>query len=1005
MTVLLPPDWGRFVLFVVVAGSATGVAGCSAGGGGGSGMTIQTCSLACSDSAGPGTQVSCGVTNVTMNQEIRVTFSSEVDEISATSNSFQLTEIGGRTPAGTLSLDPNDAKTLVYRPQLIFDSTGNPIFGLSDGKSYALLVPAHGADLGPFIRNRVGTPNTTQLSCTLVAGGLSDPKPGRPRVSVTIDRVTGYDANGEPNSFDFDSPAQGATNVFRGTSLQMAFDDVMNPGTLANPVTNVSSFIRVFVDANGDLSDANDRVQIAGTYSVTIDQANLRSSVIFTPSRSLPSAGAGPDLRKIVLDLSPQIADIGGLPLLNAGVVAFTPEQIALEQLVFSEEFNGTTIEDPQRTGSPWGNGFAAPGIGGGSGRLGDLVVAPGAIVELSTDSEDFSAFGSEVFNPTNVIDRPANLEITNGVFEFARLRVETGGVLRFKGSRPARVLVRGEAAIQGLIDLSGTGGLLQNSAALVGGPGGLPGPNGGAGGAGGSRPDGTAFTGTFNGIPIGGVPNLVAGPSNVLDPATYLQVNGKDGNGVPFPSTIDPSPTLLGGGSGGLGWPQPTAANPNLHMPATVLDVSGLQPDRLQFCQYIVPAASGGGGSHAIPGAVGEAIIAGNPNTPTTLAPEAPGGGDLLVDDPVRSLSPELGYLRGGGGGGGGGAHLQLTQVFGTPGNSGDCALPLSPPGPVSITSHVAHSSAGGGGGGGGLQLAAGRRIVQSGIIDASGGDGGSGTFPPEPQAATNLAQGGGGGAGGSILLQSQLVTVSAVPNRLRVSGGLGGDGSGRPFFPVRPARGGNGSPGLLRWESAVAPVIDTEQLKISPSADELFELFGNAVSIDEVFTGAQWAPPPVAPEGWSGAQSCWVRPNGPFFRLVFEADGGELGWDMRLRIAGQAALQSFRGQNDLFPAPLEQVFGSDFGTSPVVVRFQGARAAGNLVDPCAVPDTGAASPISGGSLTDWVRHPSELTDFHGADVLTPNMFRFVILWDRSQPELAQVEGVEDLTVTIQPD
>ncbi|NOT29357.1 MAG: hypothetical protein HOP15_02780, partial [Planctomycetes bacterium] len=630
MIELLRPDWGRFVLLVVVAASSAGIAGCSAGGGGGSGMTIQTCSLACSDTAGSDTQVRCGVTNVTMNQEIRVTFSSEVDEISVTHNSFQLTEIGGRTPAGTFSLDPNDARTVVYRPQVTFDSSGNPSFGLTEGKSYALVLPAHGgSDLGPFIRNRVGTPNTTRLNCTLVAGGLSDPKPGRPRVFVTIDQVAGYDANGEPNAFVFNVPAQGATNVFRGTSLRMAFDDVMNPGTLANPVTNTSSFIRVFVDANGDLSDTGDRVQITGTFEVTIDQANLQSSVIFTPSRSLPSAGAGPiDLRKIVLDLSPQIADIGGLPLINAGVVAFTPEQIALDPLVFSEAFNGSAIEDVQRTGSPWGNGFAAPGIGGGSGRLGDLVVAPGTIVELNTDSEDFSALSSEVFNPTNIIDRPASLEITNGVFEFARLRVESGGLLRFKGTNPARVFVRGEAAIQGLIDVSGTGGLLQDSSALAGGFGGASGPNGGVGGDGGSRPDGAAFTGLFNGLPIGGVPNPLVGPSNVLDPATYLHVNGKAGIGVPFPSTVDPSPTLLGGGSGGLGWPQPTALNPNLHMPQNELDVGGLQPDRLQFCQYIVPAASGGGGSHAIPGAVGEAIIAGNPNTPTTPAPEAPGGG-----------------------------------------------------------------------------------------------------------------------------------------------------------------------------------------------------------------------------------------------------------------------------------------------------------------------------------------------------------------------------------------
>ncbi len=1001
MIALLPAARGRFVVLVTLAGSAA-IAGCSGGGGGGSSMAVRSCSLACSDSAGnPGAQVSCGVTNVTMNQEIRLSFSSEVDPISVTNNTFQMVEIGtGKTPAGTFSLDPNDARTLVYRPQLTFDSTGNPIFGLSEGQSYILKVPGRVLDpLGPYIRNRIGTPNTTRLQCTLVASGLSDPKPGRPRVTVTVDQVTGYDANGVPNAFAFNVPAQGAEDVFRNTPMRLVFDDVMNPGTLANPVTNSSSFIRVFVDANGNLADSSDRVRITGTYSVTIDQSSLRTTVIFTPSGSLPSAGADPDnLRKIVIDLSPQIADIGGLTLINAGLVAFTPEQIALDQIVFTEPFNGNTIEDTQRTGTPWGAGLTEPGIGGGSGRLGDLVVAPGAVVELDTDSEDFSAFGTEVYNPANVIDRPANLVVTDGVFEFARLRVDAGGILRFKGSKPARLFVRGEASIQGLIDVSGTSGRLQNSAFLPGGEGGQSGPNGGDGGAGGSRPDGSAFF-----LGQGGTPNVGVGPSNVLDAATYVHVNGKDGGGVPFPSTVAPAPTLIGGGSGGLAWPQPTAANPSLHMPADPNDVSGLQTDSFQLCQNVVPAASGGGGSHAIPGGAGEALIAGVPITPTTPAPDAPGGADLQIDDDVRTLSPELGYLRGGGGGGGGGAHLQLTQVSGTP--LADCSLPLTPPGPVAILTYVAHSAAGGGGGGGGLQLVAGRRLVQSGILDASGGDGGSGTFPPEPGDSTNLAQGGGGGAGGSILLQSQLITVSGVPNRINISGGLGGDGSGRPFFPVQPARGGNGSPGLLRWEASTPPVIGTEQIKISPSASDLLAIYGGAVAVEDIFTGAVWNPPVEAPQGWSGAQSCWVRPSGPFFRLEFEEDGAELGWDLRLRITGQPNLQSFRGANDLFPAPLEQVFGADFGTSPLIVRFQGARAAAALVEPCAVPETGANSPLAGGSLSDWVRHPSELNDFHASDSLTPNMFRFVILWDRSQPELAQIEGIEDLTVTIQPD
>ncbi len=1006
MIVLPAPAWGRFLVLVVLAGAA----GCGGGGGGssgfGSGMTIQSCSLSCSDSAGnPGAQVSCGVTNVKVNQEVRVTFSSPVDPITVTNNTFQMVELGtGKTPAGTFALDSRDARVLIYRPQLTFDSTGNPIFGLSEGRSYQLKVPGLVLDpLGPYIRNLVGTPNTTRLQCTLMASGIADPKPGRPRVAVTIDRVTGYDANGQPNAFQLNFPAPGATNVFRATPVRLVFDDVMNPATLANPVTGSSSFIRAFVDADGNLTTTNDRVRISGAFSVTIDQLSLRTTVIFTPSGGLPSAGSDAlNLRKVVLDLSSQISDIGGQLLVNPGAIAFTSEQIPQDPLVVSEVFPDNSGEDAARSGSPWGNGILAPGVGGGSGRLGDLIVAPGSVVELDTDSEDFSGLSLETFNPANVIDRPVNLVITDGIFEFARLRVDSGGVLRFKGSKPARLYVRGEAQVSGVIDVSGTSGRLQRSDFLAGGAGGASGPSGGAGGRGGSRPDGLAFAGTFNNVPIGGEPNPGVGPSNVRDPATYVFVNGQNGAGVLFPSTIAPGATLRGGGEGALAWPQPTAANPNVYMPQNPTDLGGLQTEKAQLCQYLIAAASGGGGSNAIPGGLGQAIPFLPPSAPTTLAPPAPGGGDLLVGALERTLSPDLGLLRGGGGGGGGGAHLQLTQVNGTP--TIDCSTPLS--GVVlSVSSYVAHSSAGGGGGGGGLQFVAGRRILQTGVVDASGGDGGSGTFPPRAIAPSDLAQGGGGGAGGGVLMQAPLIQISGIPNRIVFSGGVGGDGSGQAFAPVVPARGGRGSPGLLRMEAITPLVRAVELTKISPTASELSAQYGNAVTMEDIFSIDTWTPSTVAPSGWSGAQSCWVRPTGTFFRLLFADDSAGLGWDMRLRIAGQANPQSFRGTNDLFPAPLEQVFGADFGTSPVVVRFQGARVTGALADPCAVVESGSASPLAGGSLTDWVRHPSDLSNFHGQEALTPNMFRFVILWDRSQPEFAQIESIEDLTVSIQPD
>jgi Big-like domain-containing protein len=971
-------------------------------------MFIVNCSLQCNDSAGnPGSQISCGVTNVRLNQEIRIEFSNPVDPTTVTNNSFQMVEQGtGKTPAGTFALDPNDARTLIYRPQLTFDSAGNPIFGLNEDSTYFFKVPGSVLDpLGPYVRDTSGSPNSSRLQCTLVASeAVLDASPGPPRATITVDTVTGYDANGQPDSFDLNVPAPGAVNVYRFSPVRIVFNDVMNPATLANPVTGQSSFIRAFVDADGDTTDRSDQIAMNGQFTVTIDQNSARTTVIFTPSGGMPSAGTAASLRKIVIELSPLIVDLGGNPLVGAGTIAFTSEQIQFDPLVISETFIDPSREDPVRTGSAWGAGFLATGPGGGSGRLGDLVVLPGTVVTLNTDSEDFTGITNPaIFNPANIIDKPANFSVDGGVFEFSRLRVDAGAVLRFEGTHAARVYVRGVVDIQGLVDVSGLSGTLQASNLPQGGTGGEPGSGGGAGGRGGSRPDGSAFSGFYQGVPIGGVANPGVGPSNVLDAATYEFVNGIPGTGIPFPDTLVPT-QLVGGGGSGLGWPQPSPLNPALHMPGNLNDVVGLEPDRFQECRHPVPSAPGGGGANALDGNIGDATY--TPLSPVTLPPDTPGGdsGPLLSNSALHTLSPELGLLRGGGGGGGGGAHLQRTQVNGR--LIQDCSIAVPDGSARQITSYEAHSSAGGGGGGGAIQVAAGRRIILFGRIDASGGAGGSGTFPPDPATPTDLAQAGGGGAGGSVLLQSQRVQIQAVPGRIDVAGGEGGIGSGSAY-PIVPSTGGHGSPGLLRIEAPIPPEVVNEKPKVSPTEVDLIQQYGPGVSVDDFFTTAVWQAAPDAPSGWSGAQSCWIRPTGNFFRLIFDEDEvGAPGWDMRLLITGQANPQSFRGPNDITPGvSLEQGFGTEFGTAPVIVRFQGARALGTLVDPCSVPEFGTSSPLSAPSLTDWVSHPAELNDFHADESLAPNIFRFIVLWDRSQVDFTGLEGVEDLTVTIQPD
>ena len=991
-------------------GVAQGLVSCSGGSGGGSGgigdttnMSIQCTSLGCvASTSNPGAQINCGVTEVYVNQEIRVTFTNPVDLVTVNNNSFQMVEFGtGKTPPGSFTLDPTDPRVLVYRPQLTFDSSGNPIYGLERDKTYFLKIPGTRLDsLGPYIRNRVGSANTNRLQCTLVASrGVFDASPGSPGVTVTLDTVKTRDPDGNPIELNVNVPARGAVDVYRNSPIRMVFNDVMDPANLANPVSGTSDSIKLAVDADGDTTNDDDQVPISGTFTLTIDQNALRTTVVFQPSGGIPSAGHGPNPRRIVLEFTSDITDLGGNRLINPGLIVFTPELIDFDPLVLTEEFDSSLREDTVRTGGTWRFGSLVAGKGGGSGRLGDLIVPIGTVVELSTDDEDFSHLADQptIFNPTNVLDRPADLRVTDGVFEFSRLRIDAGAVLRFRGANPARIYVRGEAVVQGVIDVSGASGLLHASNELPGGVGGTPGPNGGRGGDGGARPDGTAFSSVCTLCA-----NPGAGPEDVLDPSTYVFVNGTDGEGIEFPNTIDPLATRVAFGQGGIAWPQPSPANPALHMPSILTDVSGLEVDKWIECRATAPGSPGSGGAHSLDGGVG--ILKTGGLNPVTQPPDtAPGeSSELMIDDTVKSLAPELGLLRGGAGGGGGGGHLQRTQVNGF--ILVDCNVAVPQGSALQVADYVSHSSAGGGGGAGGLQITAGRRLIVNGVIDASGGDGGSGTFPPLPTNPNDLAQAGGGGAGGAVLLQSPLIQVQAVPGRIKVAGGEGGSGTGLAF-PLTASTGGHGSPGFLRMEANTAPVIAQEAFKILPTQAELQEVYGPTVTIRDIFTTAVWTPVVDQPTGMSGAQSCWIRPNGSFFTLLFEADGAEPGWDMELEIEGQTELQSYRGPNDLFPTSLEDTWGSEIGSSPLVVRFQGARAVGQLVDPCAVIDVGAGSQLAEGSLSDWVRHPAELNDFFAEPSLSPNIFRFVVLWDRSRPEFQQLVDIESIHFVIQPD
>ncbi len=1122
-------------------------------------MSIIACSLGCKTFQT--SEVNCTVNNVFVNEEIRITFSQAIDFSSLKTSTFQVRDTAsGLMPPGTFSVDPSDPRGVVYRPLLTFNSSGTPVFGLVAGRSYEILLPGTNLDAGPFITSANGKALGTRMRCVVTAGGgINDPVAGAPTVSIRVNEIL-KDAFGDPvidpaTMEPFLGPLVAANNgsdIHRRSNIEFIFTDVMNPATLVNKVTGQSPSLRIFVDPDGDVSDSTDWVELFGTYDLLIDQTALTTTVTFDADTNFPSAGdpmTQPLPRRIIVSVPTTVVDLGGNSVANAADVTFVPERITFMPVDLpkpgGEDFTTSPnqtghMEDTTRSGAVWGpasssNNELEPGVGGGSGRLGDLVLGAGTILTLYTDGmrptiglatdgncgqtvietgmapnivttpqfepqlfgpdalvhdQDgtFATIGRETFQaciggttgtgfPNSVVLALANdsrnittvlidnydpatttpgtstFQVTDGIYEFASLDIAPGAVLRFVGPNPARLFVRGDAILRGRIELNGKDADQDHSAQSdLGGVGAAGGPGGGAGGNGGMRPDGS---GILLGLGANATNGYPGGTANPLAP-TLADLNGQPGVGFEFPSGTPGSPLTLGGGPGGTRWPDSTVcsiADPtDCGIPdgtaANLTFTGGLFFNGISVCTSNSMGGPGGGGGRALPGGPGIPVTLNPADDPLSIPP-ATGGGSQLSDATAPALAPEFGFLRGGAGGGGSGAHAHgsATGPMGALGCDGTLNL------------FVSNSGAGGGGGGGALQFQAGARIVLDGVIDVSGGKGGE-PIDITPGVSTDPSPGfvvpAGSGSGGSILIQTLNLLLPALNNRLDITGGVSSTG-------LNNSIGGAGSPGFVHVQAGITgvsvPTFNDIAALVTPFDPAAPALSNDWVSINSLgwrrlnlnplpsvhpITGATQQ---YVPDVMSGAQSCWMRPDGNFFNLRFipDNDGGNglPGWTMSVRIdpneavvpevyrvsptigspavanplyfnsieGGIAVAPTGGGLTSYLQDP-EATMGGALG-SQFIVRFQGARAVKDISNLCDVPLTGSGSPIQAGSLTPWVLHPAELngywdlvfpTDPGEASKRKSTMIRYQIIFNR-RAKLFGFAGVDNVTIKVQPD
>lgn len=456
---------------------------------------------------------------------------------------------------------------------------------------------------------------------------------------------------------------------------------------------------------------------------------------------------------------------------------------LPLPELQQVETFANSLNRDALASGDAWQLGAVQPTLLGGDGRHGSFDATLG--IDLGNGVYQWSS-DNQTIPAQRTLDGVAAV-VTDGRFQFTDFVVPAGITVKFVGSAPVQLRVRGQVDIQGTVDVSAadlpffvpTGGLAAGqrvsnfnarSPAVTprqGQPGGVGGPGGGRGGNGGDK--------CLNAGPIvvNGIPVTDGQPGDTVQVAAGHAYAGQ------------------AAGTGGAGSPLTPAAGTAAAANTPILG----SIYRGQFSR------GGSGGGFAIPGGVPTA-----PTVPSGIVVGPAGAaGNTFPLLPFPASAP-LGYqsldhfLVGGSGGGGGGSHAYGLIAVG-----------------VSIDFYMAGSA--GSGGGGALALRAGGNLLvgSSGAILSRGGQGvlicGDNPLTTTQEVVSQsthfgVSSPGGGGSGGSVLLQGAVGVV--VAGQIDTSGGAGSrTGSIGPVTMNVVAQAGAGSPGYYRLESVVSPLM----------------------------------------------------------------------------------------------------------------------------------------------------------------------------------------------------
>lgn len=847
--------------FVTLVGLSAVFAGCSGGSSGpdsqlqvrcadGSNFCLVQCDLGC----GLGT---CTVTEVAENQRLQFVFSQKVLASSVNVSSFSLRTASGEAPDGQYVVD---GQTITFVPAISV-TAGVSTFGFRRNTAY--IVTVAGGTRG--VRSESGSLLSRSISCTVTATrGIIDEDNAPPRATL--------------------SAPTNLTSAPGDATIVVRFSEVVDTAPFLSPLSP-STPIHYVLRQTRVPSGGTDRVcnidseaiQIDGVPSIGTELVNGRpvSTISLRPAFVMPS------LSCVEVQVTADVRDLAGRSA-EESTFRFITAAGAVQDTSIVEDFATATRQDPDVSGGEWLSGARGAFVGG-DGRHGSFNHLNGAVganntYTWSTDNQFLP--GSQTFSGQDVI-------VTNGEFFFTDMVVPENTTVRFAGTRPAQIHVRGKVDIRGSIDCNGGSIAPFNcrnptptlgNIAVAGQDGSLGGPGGGRGGKGGDRCLGTGAQPAFSG----------ANGTDLAVPAGHAYAGQAIGTG----------------GRGSALYPA-HGTNAQLVGPPTTYTISNLYNANLNI--------GGGGGGYISGGANGAVVPTAVLNTFPAAAQNNGGAVFGLLPLPTPNTSSLQHFLIGGSGGGGGGSH---------PFAGANIAV-------AQFQNDIWKAGGGGTGGGGALVIRAGRslNIQAAAAIQARGGDGAilNGDNPITTTNPDQITQAGsfgvpapgGGGSGGSVLLQADRDIV--VEGAIDARGGLGSRTAraiDAPLPLIQPTvaqvdlRGGDGATGFYRLEArGTVSVTGTSNVPV-------FDANANRG-------------PLVDRDSVSGARSTWRNTGSVFpptwLRYELQVDTDNDGIVDRIFSDDPSVPNSVGPAND----PL----------GPVVVRFQGARVnAANEPDPATI-------------------------------------------------------------------